>query len=206
MNIRISGVSGLYGPIKFIFFSRDWTSLKLHWIHYLQKTEKTAKNFGCIFAEAFKNNKMEKQLFFQEIFQAKSHFPKTVTFPQKCFKLSIVPLILNVHLDNFVSYTFGILSKAYMAFVTNGLSYCFLDFICILALIVIRLSFSTVNEVYSSFVAEIYADPSHSSFKALNFVSGVSTTFTPSVWSAFFSIFYFIFMVRKQARCKECVV
>ena len=132
-----SGVSGLYGPIKLTFFSRDWTSLKLHWIHYLQKTEKSAKKFGCIFAEAFKNNQMEKQLFFQEIFQAKSHFPETVTFPKKCFKWSIVPLILNVHLDNFGSYTFGILSKALMAFVTNRLSYCFLDFICILALIVI---------------------------------------------------------------------
>ncbi|RWR81777.1 thioredoxin-like protein AAED1, chloroplastic [Cinnamomum micranthum f. kanehirae] len=33
--------------------------------------------------------------------------------------------------------------------------------------------------VQTKFQGEIYADPSHSSFKALNFVSGVSTTFTP---------------------------
>lgn len=30
-------------------------------------------------------------------------------------------------------------------------------------------------------VSEVYADPSHSSYDALRFVSGVSTTFTPKV-------------------------
>ncbi|KAD0027276.1 hypothetical protein E3N88_44893 [Mikania micrantha] len=35
------------------------------------------------------------------------------------------------------------------------------------------------NDEYFLFVAEVYADPSYASYKALNFVSGVTTTFTP---------------------------
>lgn len=31
------------------------------------------------------------------------------------------------------------------------------------------------------FVSEVYADPTHSSYEALRFVYGVSTTFTPKV-------------------------
>lgn len=31
------------------------------------------------------------------------------------------------------------------------------------------------------FFSEVYADPNHSSYKALEFVSGVLTTFTPKV-------------------------
>ena len=30
-------------------------------------------------------------------------------------------------------------------------------------------------------IAEVYADPSYASYKALSFVSGVTTTFTPGV-------------------------
>ncbi|KAF5940768.1 hypothetical protein HYC85_021935 [Camellia sinensis] len=33
----------------------------------------------------------------------------------------------------------------------------------------------------TKFKGEVYADPSYSSYKALRFVSGVSTTFTPGV-------------------------
>jgi hypothetical protein len=36
------------------------------------------------------------------------------------------------------------------------------------------------NETLFS-VSEVYADPSHSSYEALRFVNGVSTTFTPKV-------------------------
>lgn len=35
------------------------------------------------------------------------------------------------------------------------------------------------NEFYSD--AEVYADPGHISYEALNFAYGVATTFTPSV-------------------------
>ena len=44
----------------------------------------------------------------------------------------------------------------------------------------IKLSFKRFNGILF-YISEVYADPSHSSYEALRFVSGVSTTFTPGV-------------------------
>lgn len=44
------------------------------------------------------------------------------------------------------------------------------------------------------FISEVYADPSYASYKALRFVSGVLTTFTPAVYNQLifsgFSLFF----------------
>lgn len=42
----------------------------------------------------------------------------------------------------------------------------------------IKLLFKRFNGILL-YISEVYADPSHSSYEALRFVSGVSTTFTP---------------------------
>nr|GMD71948.1 thioredoxin-like protein AAED1, chloroplastic [Ipomoea batatas] len=49
--------------------------------------------------------------------------------------------------------------------------------------------------ISSMFISEVYADPSYASYKALRFVSGVLTTFTPGVYnrlifSGFSAFFY----------------